>query len=68
MTTSNRIPVLTPQGHLVLAPTDEARTLPDNLAGAKNKARLLSLSEKLAAKRPMALHRITITRLERDRR
>src|ERR1700688_4807577 len=31
MTTSNRIPVLTPQGHLVLAPTDEARTLPDNL-------------------------------------
>ena len=31
MTTSNRIPVLTPQGHLVLAPTDEARTLPDNI-------------------------------------
>ena len=31
MKTSNRIPVLTPQGHLVLAPTDEARTLPDNL-------------------------------------
>jgi hypothetical protein len=31
MTTSNRIPVLTPQGHLVLAPTDEARTLPGNL-------------------------------------
>jgi hypothetical protein len=31
MTTSNRIPVLTPQGHLVLAPTDEARTLPHNL-------------------------------------
>ncbi len=31
MTTSTRIPVLTPQGHLVLAPTDEARTLPDNL-------------------------------------
>jgi superfamily II DNA or RNA helicase len=31
MTTSNRIPVLTPQGHLVLAPTDDARTLPANL-------------------------------------
>jgi non-specific serine/threonine protein kinase len=31
MTTSNRIPGLTPQGHLVLARTDEARTLPDNL-------------------------------------
>src|SRR5580658_4863300 len=31
MTISNRIPVLTPQGHLVLAPTDEARTLPANL-------------------------------------
>jgi hypothetical protein len=31
MTTSNRIPVLTPQRHLVLAPTDEARTVPDNL-------------------------------------
>jgi hypothetical protein len=31
MTTSNRIPALTPQGHLVLAPTHEARTLPDNL-------------------------------------
>src|ERR1019366_7076962 len=31
MATSNRIPVLTPQGHLVLAPTDEARTLPGNL-------------------------------------
>src|SRR5882672_2920411 len=31
MTISNRIPVLTPQGHLVLAPTDEARILPDNL-------------------------------------
>src|SRR5271169_4640883 len=31
MTTSNRTPVLTPQGHLVLAPTDEARTLPGNL-------------------------------------
>jgi non-specific serine/threonine protein kinase len=31
MTTSNRIPVLTPQGHLMLAPTDEARILPDNL-------------------------------------
>ena len=29
--TSNRIPVLTPQGHLMLAPTDEARILPDNL-------------------------------------
>jgi hypothetical protein len=33
MTTSNRIPVLTPQGHLILAPTVEARTLPDNLRG-----------------------------------
>ena len=31
MTTSNRIPVLTPHGHLVLAPTDEARALPGNL-------------------------------------
>jgi hypothetical protein len=31
MMTSNRIPVLTPQGHLVLAPMDEARTLPGNL-------------------------------------
>src|ERR1700722_12696214 len=31
MMTSNRIPVLTPQGHLVLAPTDEARVLPANL-------------------------------------
>jgi superfamily II DNA or RNA helicase len=31
MTISNRIPVLTPQGHLVLAPTHEARTLPGNL-------------------------------------
>jgi hypothetical protein len=31
MTTSNRIPVLTPQGHLVLAPADEARMLPGNL-------------------------------------
>jgi non-specific serine/threonine protein kinase len=31
MTTSNRIPVLTPHGHLMLAPTDEARTLPENL-------------------------------------
>jgi superfamily II DNA or RNA helicase len=31
MTASNRIPVLTPQGHLVLAPTDEARTWPANL-------------------------------------
>ncbi len=31
MTTSNRIPVLTPQGHLMLAPADEARTLPGNL-------------------------------------
>ncbi len=31
MTTSNRIPVLTPQGHLMLAPTDEPRILPDNL-------------------------------------
>src|SRR5271154_3484881 len=28
---SNRVPVLTPQGHLMLAPTDEARILPDNL-------------------------------------
>jgi SNF2-related domain/SNF2 Helicase protein/Helicase conserved C-terminal domain len=33
MTSSNRIPVLTPQGHLVLAPTDEARALPSNLQG-----------------------------------
>jgi hypothetical protein len=31
MTISNRIPVLTPQGHLMLSPTDEARTLPGNL-------------------------------------
>jgi superfamily II DNA or RNA helicase len=31
MTTSNRIPMLTPQGHLVLAPADEAHTLPGNL-------------------------------------
>jgi hypothetical protein len=31
MTISNRIPALTPQGHLMLAPTDEARTLPGNL-------------------------------------
>ncbi len=31
MTTLNRIPILTPQGHLVLAPSDEARTLPANL-------------------------------------
>ena len=31
MTISNRIPVLTPQGHLMLAPTEEARILPDNL-------------------------------------
>src|ERR1700678_281138 len=31
MTTSNRVPVLTPQGHLVLAPTDDARTLPGSL-------------------------------------
>lgn len=31
MTTSNRIPILTPQGHLVLAPTDEVHILPDNL-------------------------------------
>jgi non-specific serine/threonine protein kinase len=31
MMASNRIPVLTPQGHLKLAPTDEARILPDNL-------------------------------------
>jgi superfamily II DNA or RNA helicase len=31
MTTSNRIPVLTPQGHLVLAPADEACPLPGNL-------------------------------------
>ncbi len=31
MTTSNRIPALTPRGHLVLAPTDEARTLAANL-------------------------------------
>jgi hypothetical protein len=31
MTISNRIPVLTPQGHVMLAPTDEARTLPGNL-------------------------------------
>ncbi len=31
MTTAARIPVLTPQGHLVLAPADEARTLPSDL-------------------------------------
>ena len=31
MMASNRIPVLTPQGHLMLAPRDEARSLPDNL-------------------------------------
>jgi hypothetical protein len=31
MTISDRIPVLTPQGHLMLAPTDEARMLPGNL-------------------------------------
>jgi len=31
MTTPARIPVLTPQGHLVLAPADEARTLPSDL-------------------------------------
>jgi hypothetical protein len=31
MTISNRIPVLTPQGHLMLAPTDEARMLLGNL-------------------------------------
>ena len=31
MTISNRIPVLTPQGRLMLAPTDEARILPDSL-------------------------------------
>src|ERR1700692_5041384 len=31
MTTPPRIPVLTPQGHLVLAPTDEARTLSSDL-------------------------------------
>jgi superfamily II DNA or RNA helicase len=31
MTTSNRIPVLTPQGHLVFAPADEAPILPGNL-------------------------------------
>ncbi len=31
MTTSNLIPVLTPQGHLVLAPTDDVRTLRGNL-------------------------------------
>src|SRR5260370_31450458 len=31
MMASNRIPVLTPQGHLMLAPTDEAHILPDNL-------------------------------------
>jgi hypothetical protein len=33
MMASNRIPVLTPQGHLMLAPTDEPRILPDNLRG-----------------------------------
>jgi hypothetical protein len=31
MTTSNRIPVLTPQRHLVFAPAVEVHTLPDNL-------------------------------------
>jgi superfamily II DNA or RNA helicase len=31
MTTSNRIPVLTPHGHLVFAPADEALMLPGNL-------------------------------------
>src|SRR4029077_13807957 len=31
MMTWNRIPVLTPHGHLVLAPAEEARTLPGNL-------------------------------------
>jgi hypothetical protein len=31
MTTSTRISVLTPQGHLMLAATGEARTLPGNL-------------------------------------
>jgi hypothetical protein len=31
MTTPSRIPVLTPQGHLVLAPADEARKLPGDL-------------------------------------
>jgi hypothetical protein len=31
MTTPVRIPVLTPQGHLVLAPADEARALPSDL-------------------------------------
>jgi superfamily II DNA or RNA helicase len=31
MTTSNRIPIITPQGHLVLAPADDVRTLPGNL-------------------------------------
>ena len=31
MLTSNRTPLLTPHGHLTLAPTDEARILPDNL-------------------------------------
>jgi non-specific serine/threonine protein kinase len=31
MTTPLRIPVLTPQGHLVLAPADEARKLPGDL-------------------------------------
>ncbi len=33
MTTSNLIPVLTPHGHLVFAPADEALTLPGNLRG-----------------------------------
>jgi superfamily II DNA or RNA helicase len=31
MTITNRIPVLTPQGHLVLAPVDDVCTLPGNL-------------------------------------
>ena len=31
MTTSNRIPVLTPQGHLLLAPADGAPILPDTM-------------------------------------
>jgi hypothetical protein len=42
MMASNRIPVLTPQGHLMLAPTDEARSLPGNL-------RIAVLHERLAA-------------------
>jgi non-specific serine/threonine protein kinase len=41
MTTWNRIPVLTPQGHLVLAPAPEERTLPGNL-----RARLESAFER----------------------